>query len=95
MTADVRRGRTIARHPWCVPGGSAHKTAVVHIAGNDFKKPGSVVKQWLDVRFWAGFEQQMIRLQQETKDVFLVVWGDYELSARGFDDKEKSSAARR
>ena len=48
VTADVRRGRSIARHEWCVPGGSEHQIAVVHIAGNDFKSKGSVVGQYMD-----------------------------------------------
>ena len=86
VTADVRRGRSIARHPWCVPGGSEHNIAVVHISGNDFKSKGSFVRQYLDRGFWAVFEQKMIRLREQTEDVFLVVWGDYELWARGFND---------
>ena len=48
VTANVWRGRSIERHEWCVPGGSEHKIAVVHIAGNDFKSKGSVVRRYLD-----------------------------------------------
>ena len=89
VTADVRRGRSIARPPWCVPGGSEHKIVVVHIARNDFKSKSSVVRQYLDRGFWAVFAQRMIRLQEQTKFVFLVVWGDYEFWAGGFNDKDK------
>ena len=49
VTANVWRGRSIERHEWCVPGGSEHKIAVVHIAGNDFKSKGSIVSCVLHV----------------------------------------------
>ena len=58
---------------------SEHKIAVAHIAGNDIKRKGSVVRHYLDRGFWAVFEQKMICLRERTEDVFLVVWGDYEL----------------
>ena len=51
VTADVYRGRSIARHEWRAPVGSQEKIAVVHIASNDFKRNGPVVKRWLDVSF--------------------------------------------
>ena len=67
----------------------------MHIAGNDFKRNGPVVKQWLDASFWAEFGRKMLLLRGETKDVFLVIWGDYQLWAPGFKDKQKTSAAQR
>ena len=48
VTADVYRGRSIARHEWRAPAGSQEKIAVVRIASNNFKRSGPVVKQWLD-----------------------------------------------
>ena len=94
--ADVLRGRRIARHPWRAPAGSQEKFAVVHIASNDFKSTkGGRVRQWLDESFWDAFKQKMFLLRGETKGVFLVIWGDYQLWALGFMDEEKASAAER
>ena len=76
VTADVWRGRSIARHPWGAPPGSQEKFAVVHIASNDFKtRGGARVKPWLDESFWDVFKEKMLLLRGETKGVFLVVWG--------------------
>ena len=55
VTANVWRGRSTERHEWCVPGGSEHKIAVVHIVGNDFKSKGSVVSCVLHVHSAAAF----------------------------------------
>ena len=96
VTADVWRGRSIARHPWGAPPGSQEKFAVVHIAGNDFKtRGGARVKPWLDESFWDVFKEKMLLVRRETKGVFLVVWGDYQLWAPGFNDEQATSAAAR
>ena len=96
VAADVWRGRSIARNPWGAPPGSQEKFAVVHIAGNDFKtRGGARVKPWLDESFWDVFKEKMLLLRRETKGVFLVVWGDYELWALGFNDEHATSAAAR
>ena len=79
MRADVWRGRRIARHPWRAPAGSHEKFAVAHIASNDFKSSkGGRVRQWLDESFWDAFKQKMLLLRDETKGIFLVIWGDYQ-----------------
>ena len=96
VAADVWRGRSIARNPWGAPPGSQEKFAVVHIAGNDFKtRGGARVKPWLDESFWDVFKEKMLLLRGETKGVFLVVWGDYQLWAPGFNDEQATSAAAR
>ena len=96
MRADVWRGRRIARHPWRAPGGSQEKFAVVHIAGNDFKRiNGARVAQCLDESFWDAFKQKMLLLRGETKGVFPLIWGDYKLWALGFKDGQKAFAAER
>ena len=96
VAADVWRGRSIARHPWGPPPASQEKFAVVHIAGNDFKtRGGARVKPWLDESFWDVFTEKMLLLRGETKGVFLVIWGDYQLWVLGFKDEKKASAAER
>ena len=75
--ADVWRGRRFLKHSWHAPARSRGKFVVVHVASNDFKRNGPVVKQWLDASFWAEFGRKMFLLRGETKDVFLVIWGDY------------------
>ena len=96
VRADVWRGRRIARHPWRAPAWSQEKFVVVHIAGNDFKtRGGARVKPWLDESFWDVFKEKMFLLRRETKGVFLVVWGDYELWALGFNDEQATDAAAR
>ena len=65
----------------------------MHIAGNDVKKKGPLVKHWLDAQFWVRFNQKMAGLQNEIQDVVVVVWGDYALWGPGCNDVEKASAA--
>ena len=94
--ADVWRGRRFLKHSWHAPAGSRGKFAVVHFAGNDFKRSkGARVAQCLDESFWDAFKQKMLLLRGETKGVFLVIWGDYKLWALGFKDEQKAFAAER
>ena len=37
----------------------------------------------------------MILLRGETKELFLVIWGDYQLWVLGFKDEKKASVAER
>ena len=74
VTADVFRGRSIARHPWRAPPDSQEKFAVVHIARNDFKTlKGARVRPRMDESFWHEFDRKMAILRGETMSVFLVI----------------------
>ena len=68
----------------------------MHIAGNDFKTlKGSRVRPWIDESFWHEFKRKMTILRDETMGVFLVIWGDYQCWAPGFNDEVRASAAER
>ena len=99
MVGSDRRRVAWPQHCATPVGGASRLAGEVRCRAscrNDFKTTGGVrVKPWLVESFWDVFKEKMLLVCGETKSAFLVVWGDYQLWAPGFNDGQATSAAAR